>query len=73
MNNLPGNLKKYFSPNKYNKIVNFMVNDKKNEDNKISLILLRKIGKTTTPVSIKISVGEMKKIMKRLYLIFEMQ
>ena len=66
MNNLPGNLKKYFSPNKYNKIVNFMVNDKKNEDNKISLILLRKIGKTTIPGSIKISVGEMKKIMRKI-------
>ena len=31
------------------KILKYMINDKKNNDSKISLILLRKIGKTTKP------------------------
>ena len=41
-NNLPKNLKNYFSSNHLNKIANFMQVDKKNYDNKINLILLKK-------------------------------
>jgi len=42
---LPNDIKKYFFLKDVNKIVSFMANDKKNNSNKISLILLKKIGK----------------------------
>tara|TARA_B100001057_G_scaffold454176_1_gene499733 strand:+ start:2490 stop:3593 length:1104 start_codon:yes stop_codon:yes gene_type:complete len=42
--NLPTDLKKYFSNKDVNKIVSFMTKDKKNNSNKINLILLKKIG-----------------------------
>ena len=38
-------LKNYFEKNKIRKIVKFMSNDKKNSDEKINLILIKKIGK----------------------------
>ena len=38
-------LKKYFSINDLNKILSFMIKDKKNNSTKISLVLLKKIGK----------------------------
>tara|TARA_B100000989_G_scaffold288690_1_gene259648 strand:- start:262 stop:1368 length:1107 start_codon:yes stop_codon:yes gene_type:complete len=41
---LPNNLKKYFSLKDLNKIYNFMTKDKKNNSDKINLILLKKIG-----------------------------
>ncbi len=41
---LPTNIKNYFSINDLNKILSFMVKDKKNNSNKINLILLKKIG-----------------------------
>ena len=43
------NIKKFFKKNEINKIINFMKKDKKNVSNKITLILLKKIGKTTKP------------------------
>tara|TARA_B100000989_G_scaffold234320_1_gene181107 strand:- start:248 stop:1354 length:1107 start_codon:yes stop_codon:yes gene_type:complete len=43
--NLPHNLKKYFSLKDLNKIYYFMTKDKKNNSNKINLILLKKIGR----------------------------
>ena len=42
---LPSNLKKYFSLKDLNKILSFMLIDKKNNSKKINLILLKKIGK----------------------------
>ena len=41
---LPSDIKKYFLLKDVNKIISFMINDKKNNTNKINLILLRKIG-----------------------------
>ena len=41
---LPNDIKKYFFLKDTNKIVSFMINDKKNNTNKINLILLKKIG-----------------------------
>ena len=41
---LPFSLKKYFSLKKLNKILSFMLKDKKNYSDKINLILLKKIG-----------------------------
>jgi 3-dehydroquinate synthase/shikimate kinase/3-dehydroquinate synthase len=43
---LPLNIQEYFSINNLNKIVSFMIKDKKNNTNKINLILLKKIGST---------------------------
>jgi len=43
--NLPFNLKNYFSIKQLNKILKFMINDKKNNSNQINLILLKKTGK----------------------------
>lgn len=43
--NLPSNLKNYFSIKQLNKILRFMINDKKNNSNQINLILLKKTGK----------------------------
>jgi 3-dehydroquinate synthase/shikimate kinase/3-dehydroquinate synthase len=42
--NLPSNIKRYFSKKDINKIVHFMIKDKKNFSNKVNLILLKKIG-----------------------------
>ena len=41
---LPNNVKQYFSSKDVNKILSFMIKDKKNNSDKINLILLRKIG-----------------------------
>ena len=41
---LPHNLKNYFSSKDINKIVSFMMKDKKNNTDKINLVLLKKIG-----------------------------
>ena len=42
--NLPANLSKFFKIKDLNKIISFMLKDKKNNSNKISLVLLRNIG-----------------------------
>jgi 3-dehydroquinate synthase len=42
--NLPGNINKFFSIKNLNKILSFMKKDKKNNTNKINLVLLKKIG-----------------------------
>ena len=60
-NKLNYNISDYFQKKDYSKIVNFMVNDKKNFDKKISVILLKSIGKTTVPGSIKFSLKDLKK------------
>ena len=41
---LPSNLSKFFSSKDLNKILNFMTKDKKNNSNKINLVLIKKIG-----------------------------
>ena len=41
---LPNNLKKYFSIKHIDKIISFMLKDKKNSSEKINLILLKRIG-----------------------------
>ena len=59
-NNLNYSINNYFKKKEYAQIINFMTNDKKNFDKKINLILLRKIGKTTEPGKIKLSIKELK-------------
>ena len=65
-NNLIHRFKKYLKKKSFNKIVYFMIKDKKNNDQKINLILLKNIGKTTKPGSFKLSAQEMKKNLPRL-------
>ena len=64
-NNLPNNLKDFSLNNKLNKIIKNMKNDKKNVDSKISLILLKHIGKTTKPGKIKMSPKQIKASLKK--------
>ena len=61
------NIKKIFKKNKINKIVYFMKKDKKNIDEKINLILLNKIGKTTKPKQIALKDNEIKKLLNSYY------
>ena len=60
------NFKNVVPKNKINKIISLMINDKKNNDNKINFILLKKIGKTTSPGDHKLSTSELKKYFPKL-------
>ena len=60
------NLENIVPKNKINKIISLMINDKKNNDDKINFILLKKIGKTTSPGDYKLSTSELKKYFPRL-------
>jgi len=62
------NIKKIFKKNEIGKIVNFMKKDKKNTTGKISLILLKKIVKTTKPKEIRLRDYEIKKFLNSYYL-----
>tara|TARA_B110000438_G_scaffold269304_1_gene285587 strand:- start:8649 stop:9761 length:1113 start_codon:yes stop_codon:yes gene_type:complete len=61
------NIKSFFRKNDINKIVYFMQKDKKNFDEKINLILLNKIGKTTKPKKISLTAKEIKKFLYSYY------
>ena len=65
-NNLLSKFKNYLKKNNFNKIINYMANDKKNDDKKINLILLKKIGKTTMPGKFKFSSKQLKKQIPKL-------
>jgi 3-dehydroquinate synthase len=65
-NNLNYDIKKFFKKSEYKKIANYMSSDKKNNDKKINLILLKKIGQTTKPNRYKISSTELKKIFNKI-------
>jgi len=65
-NNLKYDIKKIFKKNEYSKITEYMSADKKNNDNKINLILLKKIGQTTKPNMCKISSNELKKVLNKI-------
>ena len=51
--NLPSKISKYFSKKDLNKLILFMKKDKKNTDNLINLILIKKIGKTKLNLNFK--------------------
>ena len=63
----PMNIKKIIKKNEINKIIYFMKKDKKNVSNKINLILLKKIGKTTRPKQISLGGEEVKKFLNSYY------
>ena len=65
-NGLSYTLKSFSTRNSIIKLIPFLKNDKKNNDEKINFILLKNIGKTTTPNKSKISIKELKKIASKL-------
>ncbi len=65
-NKLNYELRNKFKNIKINKLLNFMQNDKKNNDKKINLILLRKIGKTTMPGKFKFSPQILKNNLEKI-------
>jgi len=62
---LPMKINKIFKKEKVNKIVYFMKKDKKNVSDKINLILLKKIGKASKPLSV--NVNEIKRFLYSYY------
>ena len=65
-NNLAYTYKKYSNVKSINKLIPYLKNDKKNNDEKINFILLKKIGKTLMPNKSKISINNLKKISKAI-------
>ena len=65
-NNLKYDIKKIFKKKEYKQIVNYMSFDKKNNDKKINLILLKTIGQTTKPNTYKISSNELKRMFNKI-------
>jgi len=64
---LPMHINKIFKRNEINKIIYFMKKDKKNVDEKINLILLNKIGKTTKPNKVILNSNKVKKFLYSYY------
>jgi len=65
-NKLDFTFKKYSNQNSINKLIPYLRNDKKNDDDKINFILLKNVGKTVSPNKSKISVKNLKKISKAI-------
>tara|TARA_Y100000768_G_scaffold12049_1_gene8510 strand:- start:1667 stop:2773 length:1107 start_codon:yes stop_codon:yes gene_type:complete len=63
-NNLAYTFKKYSQQNAIKELIPFLKNDKKNNDENINFILLKKIGKTALPNKSKISINNLKKLTK---------
>ncbi len=61
-NNLSYTFKKIYKNGYINKLIPYLKNDKKNFDEDINFILLKKIGKTSIPNKNKISLKELSKI-----------
>ena len=59
-NNLNYILEKYKKTKEINTLIPYLKNDKKNNDDNINFILLKKIGKTAQPNEYKISMKELK-------------
>jgi len=59
--NLPRSIKKIFKKSEINNVISYMKKDKKNVDEKISIILLNKIGQATKPKKYALSSVEIKK------------
>ena len=60
---IPSEIRHYFSIKNLNKLLNFMIKDKKNKTNKINLILLKKIGSPL--ISSQYSVEKIKLFLKQ--------
>ncbi len=60
-NGLDYTIKKCSKASEIKSLIPFLKNDKKNNDEKINFILIKKIGKTALPNKYKISINELKK------------
>ena len=65
-NNLDFTFKKYSNQSAIDKLIPYLKNDKKNNDNKINFILLKSIGKTVLPNRSKISIKNLQNISKTI-------
>ena len=65
-NKLDFTFKKYSNRSSISKLIPYLKNDKKNNDNKINFILLKNIGKTALPNQSKISINNLKNISKAI-------
>ena len=65
-NDLDYTYKEYSNQRSIKNLIPYLKNDKKNNDNKINFILLKKIGKTAMPNKSKISINNLKKISKSI-------
>tara|TARA_B100001093_G_scaffold461675_1_gene476319 strand:- start:303 stop:1415 length:1113 start_codon:yes stop_codon:yes gene_type:complete len=65
-NKLNHTYEKYSNQNSINSLIPFLKNDKKNNDDKVNFILLKKIGKTTLPNKYKITINNIKKLSKSI-------
>ncbi len=65
-NNLEYTFKKYSNKNEIFKLLPYLKNDKKNNDERINFILLKDIGKTTLANQNKISLKDLKRISKTI-------
>ena len=63
-NNLNYSFNKYKKAKEIKKLIPYLKNDKKNNDEKINFILLNRIGKTTMPNKNKISINALNKLVK---------
>ena len=61
------NVKKYLNKNMILKSIKFMRNDKKKDDDKISFIFLKRIGKTTAPGKHKFKIDQIENLVQRLF------
>ena len=64
--NLPMKFNNFFKKKEINKIIFFMKKDKKNLNDKINLILIKKIGKTIKPNSMVVNSNEIKKFLIKI-------
>ena len=65
-NNLEYTFKKYNNSREISSLIPYLKNDKKNNDEKINFILLKKIGEVTMPNKHKMSILQLKKVIKKL-------
>ena len=65
-NNLTYTLKNISNPSWIKSLIPYLKNDKKNNDDKINFLLLKKIGKTDKPNKFKISTVKLKKYCKTI-------
>ena len=65
-NNLDYTFKKYSRQSTINELIPYLKNDKKNNDELINFILLKKIGKTALPNKNKISINNLKKFSRAI-------